>query len=78
MQGKNLSSQPELGFPCGSVDKESACNAETWVQSLGWEDPLVLEGNGKPLQYSSLENPVDGGVWQATVQEVTESDMMSD
>jgi len=29
-----------LGFPCGSAGKESACNAETWVQSLGWEDPL--------------------------------------
>ena len=24
----------------GSAGKESACNAETWVQSLGWEDPL--------------------------------------
>ena len=29
-----------LGFPGGSADKESACNAETWVWSLGWEDPL--------------------------------------
>ena len=25
---------------CGSAGKESACNAETWVRSLGWEDPL--------------------------------------
>ena len=29
---------------------------ETWVQSLGWEDPLE-EGMAKPLQYSCLENP---------------------
>ena len=29
-----------LGFPGGSAGKESTCNAETWVQSLGWEDPL--------------------------------------
>ena len=29
-----------LGFPGGSSGKESACNAETWIQSLGWEDPL--------------------------------------
>ena len=29
-----------LGFPCGSAGKESACNEETWVWSLGWEDPL--------------------------------------
>jgi len=32
---------------------------ETWVQSLGPEDPR--EGNGNPLQYSCLENSVDRG-----------------
>ena len=32
------------------------------------------EGNGNPLQYSSLENSMDRGVWQATVRGVTESD----
>ena len=31
------------GFPGGSVGKESARNVETWVQSLGWEDPLEKE-----------------------------------
>ena len=30
-------------------------------------------GNGNPLQYSCLENPMDGGGWQATVHEVTKS-----
>ena len=34
---------------------------ETWVQSLGQEDPLEKEGNGNPLQYSCLENSVDRG-----------------
>ena len=29
------------------------------------------EGNGNPLQYSCLENPMDRGAWQATVHEVT-------
>ena len=29
---------------------------ETWVRSLGWEDPLE-EGTVNPLQYSCLENP---------------------
>ena len=28
------------------------------------------EGNGNPLQYSCLENPMDGGTWQATVNGV--------
>ena len=31
------------------------------------------EGNGNPLQYSCLENPVDRGAWQATVHGVTMS-----
>ena len=31
------------------------------------------EGNGKPLQYSGLDNSVDRGAWQATVHEVTKS-----
>ena len=35
---------------------------ETQVQPLGWEDPPG-EGNGNPLQYSCLENPMDGGAW---------------
>ena len=33
----------------------------------------VGEGNGTPLQYSCLENPMDGGAWWATVHEVTKS-----
>ena len=31
------------------------------------------EGSGNPLQYSCLENPMDRGAWQATVQRVPES-----
>ena len=45
---------------------------EMRVQSLGWEDPLEKE-NGNPLQYSCLENPMDRGVWQATVHRVAQS-----
>ena len=47
----------------------------TRVQSLGQEDSPG-EGNGNPLQYSCLGNPMDRGVWWATVHGVTkESDM---
>ena len=47
---------------------------ETWVQYLGWEDPLEEE-NGNPLQYSCLENSMDEGPWRAIVQRVSkESD----
>ena len=45
---------------------------ETWVQSLGREDPLE-KSKATPLQYSCLENPKDRGVWWATVHGVTKS-----
>ena len=38
---------------------------ETWVRSLGWEDPLE-EG-------MSMENSMDRGAWQATVHRVTKN-----
>ena len=38
---------------------------ETRVRSLGWEDSAG-EGNGNPLQYSCLENPMDREAWKAT------------
>ena len=34
---------------------------------------MVEEGNGNPLQYSCLENPMDGVAWQAADHEVTKS-----
>ena len=33
------------------------------------------EGNGNPLQYSYLQNPMDRGAWQAMVHRIAESDM---
>ena len=52
----------EWGFPGGSGAKASVCSAG---------DPGVIpesgrspgEGNGNPLQYSCLKNPVEGGAW---------------
>ena len=46
---------------------------ETWVQSLGQEDPLEEGGHGNSLQYSYLENSTDRGAWRATVHGVTEN-----
>ena len=51
-----------MNFPGGSDGKASAYNAgdpgsiPVWVRSSG-------EGNGIPLQYSCLENPIDGGAY---------------
>ena len=50
------------GFSGGSAVKNPPANAdaETWVQSLGQEDPLEKE---MALQYSCLGNPMDRGAW---------------
>ena len=59
-----------LGFPHSSVGKESAYNAgELGLIPGSGRSPG--EGNGNPLQYSCLENPMDRGAWQATVHGVT-------
>ena len=57
-------------FPHSSVGKESACNAgdQGSIPGLGRSPG---EGNGNPLQYSCLENPMDRGDWQATVHSVS-------
>ena len=61
-----------LGFPSGSDGKESACSAGD-PGSIPGSRRSPGEGNGNPLQYSCLKNPMDGGVWQATVHEVAKS-----
>ena len=101
-----------LGFPGGSVSKESACNVgvlglipelgrypgegigyalqyswaslvaqsvknlhtmqETWVRSLGWEDPLE-EGMATHCSILAWRIPMDRGAWWATVHGVSKS-----
>ena len=62
-----------VGFmPGGSDGKESACNAGN-LGSIPGLGRIPGEGNGNPLQYSCLENPMGRGVWQATVHEVAKS-----
>ena len=53
--------------------KNLPAKQETRVQSLGQEG-LLEKGMANPLQYSCLENPMDGGAWRARVHGVTESD----
>ena len=60
------------GFPVGSGVKASACNAGD-LDSVPGSGRSPGEGNGNPLQYSCLENPMDGGAWWATVHGVAKS-----
>ena len=50
------------GFPSGSDGKETAYNAGD-LDSIPGSGRSSGEGNGTPLQYSCLENPMDGGAW---------------
>ena len=66
----NWTERETWSFPGSLVSKESACHARDWnsIPGLG-RSPQ--EGNGNPLQYSCLENPMDRGAWWATAQGVT-------
>ena len=59
-------------FPGGSEVKASACNAED-LGSIPGSGRSPGEGNGNPLQYSCLENPMDGGAWWTIVHGVAKS-----
>ena len=63
------------GLPSGSAGKVSACNAgdQGSIPGLGRSPG---EGNGNPLQYSFLENPMDRGVWWAIVMGSQDLDMI--
>ena len=53
------------GFPGGSVVKNPPANAGD-MGSFPGSGRSSREGNGNPLQYSCLENPIDKGAWWAT------------
>ena len=64
-----------MGFSGGSVIKDSPASVGD-VSSSFVSERSPGEGNGYPLQYSRLENPMDRGTWWAIIHGVTkESDM---
>ena len=52
-----------MGFPGGSDGKESASDAGD-LGSIPESGRFPWEGNGNPLEYSCLENPMDSGAWE--------------
>ena len=63
---------PTVFVQTDSDGKESACNAGNPDLIPGLRR-APGEGNGNPLQYSCLENPMDSGVWWATVHGIAKS-----
>ena len=69
---ENFEGFKQRGSPGVSDDKDSACIAGD-SGSIPGSGRSPREGNGCLLQYSCLENSMDRGAWQATVQGVTKS-----
>ena len=59
-------------FPGGLDNKKSFCNAGD-LGSIPGSGRSPGSGNGYPLKYSCLENSTDRGAWQATVHELSKS-----
>ena len=51
-----------MGLPGGSDSKESACNAGV-AGLIPGSGRFPGEGNGNPIQYSYLKNPMNNGAW---------------
>ena len=72
------------GFPVDARGMHHLMQVENLPFSAGDERDMGMipgserspgRGNGNPLQYSCLENPIDRGAWRATVYRFEESDM---
>ena len=61
-----------MGFLGGLEGQTSACNARD-LGSIPESGRSPGEGNGTPLQYSCLENPMVGGAWEASVHGIAKS-----
>ena len=61
-----------MGFFGDATVKNAPANAGN-VGSISGLGRSSGEGNGNPLQYSCLENPMDRGAWRATVHEIAKS-----
>ena len=61
-----------MGSDRGSDNKASACNAGD-PGSIPGSGRSPGDGDGDPLQYSGLENPMDGGAWWAIVHGVAKN-----
>ena len=67
-QSGSAGTHPHLHFSTSSAEIASRIQSE-----LTHSRCLIGEGNGTPVQYSCLENPMDGGAWEAAVHGVTKS-----
>ena len=76
LDGREFEWTPGVGDGQGSL---ACCDSwghrvgHDWATELNWTSLLFGEGNGTPLEYSCLENPMDGGAWWAAVHGILKS-----
>ena len=68
----HLAYKASWGFPGSSDGKESACNVGD-AGSIPESGRSLGAGTGNSLQFSCLENPMDRGIWWATIHRVAKS-----
>ena len=68
----SVTDSPNMCFLVAQTVKNPHAMQETWVQSLGWEDPLE-EGMATHSSILAWRIPMDRGAWRATVHGVTKS-----
>ena len=79
IDGETVEKVPDFIFLGSKIIADGDCGREIkrhlllGRQVLTNLDSVFGEGNGTPLQYSCLENPMDGGAWWATVHEIAKS-----
>ena len=64
-----------MGFPGSASGKEPACQCRRHKRCrfYPWTGRFPVGGNGNPLWYSCLENPMDRGAWWVTVHRIAKS-----
>ena len=67
-----LNAFPTFGSTVAQLAKNLPAMRETWVQFLGWEDPLE-KGMATHYSFLACRIPMDRGAWRATVHVVTKS-----
>ena len=73
MEGLRHILEVETGYLAGGSDGKASAYSAGDPGSIPGSGRSPGEGNGNPLQYSCLENSMDGGAWLAIVHGVTKS-----
>ena len=73
----SLLRRPTTVYPCKPLSSQGKSEISWAPETLLSSASSTGEGNGTPLQYSCLENPMNGGAWKAAVHGVSEGQLFT-